>query len=297
MSYSKIPVATIPTDITRLIAAVSDLPVPDWTSTALGEDYLGQLRALAAHPEMRSVLTPVRENYKAEGHVVVRLGDFLTIHDDDTARKALTLILADLGQPFGAYQKKGFWQDLGVDPNAKDLRAQSTGYIPLHVDFDQAVLPPDGVALFCVRPDPHEGGESILFNYRHYIDSLMPEELDHLSKTTYAYEALYGTRGIGEIYNPHPFVTLKPNGGTFFRYNGKAQPTAPQEARRLFDKLEDVFRAQSLTTRLERGDLLVIDQNKMLHGRLPLTPGKEASRPRAQDDRMLWQVYLRHNEM
>jgi len=272
-------------------AAVSSLPNIDWTHENLPQETLTILKSATTSPNLAAAITEAKQAYQTTGACVVSFGK-----NDDLEQTRLKLVttLSAFGIPFGVFKQKGFWQTLGVNNNAADLRAESRGYIPLHIDFDQARMPPDGVALFCARPDPFGGGESLVFNYEEFLNSMPPEELATFANNQYSYSTLYGQNGVGEVYNPHPLVDIEDGKPTLLRYNGKATPDLSGELSELFMSMEKTFYANSAKAALRAGDLLIVDQTKTLHGRLPLSDREEGVTIPPEQDRLLLQTYLRH---
>lgn len=240
---------------------------------------------------LSSAVTSIQASYEQHGACIVSFGAE-TFDNEYALKKKIVFILQALGQPFGVFKQKGFWQTLGVDPNAADYRAQSTGYIPLHIDFDQATCPPDGVMLFCVRPDPRGGGESLIFNHQKFLSLLSQNDLMALSRIEFSYSVLFEQNGIGEPYNPHPLLELRTGQAPFFRYNGKVLTDVG--CLPIFCKLEHYFHIASARTRLKSGDMLITDQNKTLHGREALNLSGNQVQFSASQDRLLIQTYLRH---
>ncbi|MAS86526.1 MAG: hypothetical protein CMH30_00905 [Micavibrio sp.] len=268
-----------------------DLPDIDWFNPNLDERLLLQIREAlqSSSSQLLETLEIARETYNREGFCVFSLGPDIDRQDIDIIKKNLICLLSLLGSPFGAFFEKGFWQTLGVNQSALSYRAESTGYIPLHMDFDQASNPPDGVALFCLRPDPRGGGENTIFNYERFFELLSAEQLEQLRSVSYSYSTLYNQNGIGDLYNPHPLVDQK-----LFRYNGKVMPELDDpRTSLLFSALESYFKSASSIYKLEKGDMIVINQHKALHGRLPLAV-KENVEYTAGTDRFLLQTYVRH---
>lgn len=285
------------TAIAELKLISKHLPDVDWSDPNLPSNVINALRQeqLEDTSELAELLNEACRAYRENGVCVISLGDQVSNLDEDDLKKRLVYLLSALGQPFGAFQKKGFWQTLGVNHQASELRAESAGYIPLHIDFDQSTNPPDGVALFCLRPDPLGGGESIVFDYQKFLSLLDDAQRQQLAEIEYSYATLYGQNGIGELYNPHPLIDLKEHEPDFFRYNGKALSDLKGQFADLFIALEREFKASSSTCPLQGGDMIIVDQNVTLHGREPLCARDEKQSFEASKDRFLWQTYLRHN--
>lgn len=273
----------------------TQLPSIDWTNPNIKPEILNSIQSTAfdSSSVLLETLSAARQNYHKHGVSVLSFGERFAHLDPQGIKKDLLFVLAHFGVPFGAFHQKGFWQTLGVNKDALALRAESMGYIPLHIDFDQASHPPDGVALFCVRPDPRGGGESTIFEYQRFLSLLSDQQRQELGNIYFSYSTLYQQNGIGDVYNPHPLLESR-QGKPFFRYNGKVLPEVGGDFAPLFSAMEEQFRKASSSYLLKAGDLLIVDQTRTLHGRLPLAEREHDQVYDTPQDRLLLQTYLRH---
>ena len=246
---------------------------------------------------LRAVLAKANDAYLNAGVCVLSFGEEFLDQADNEFKKQLVYILSALGQPFGAFNSQGFWHTLGVNPNAQAGRGESNGYIPLHLDFDQASYPPDGLALFCVRPDPRGGGDNIVFDYQSFLSSLSPEDIKGLMQIEQSYSKLFGQNGVGEEFNPHPLLEACGQRDSIFRYNGKIHLGADNPLHKMYSLMEDHFHRASASYRLQAGDMLIVNQSKHLHGREPLGLSVNVSTVDPSEDRFLLQAYLRHRPL
>lgn len=284
-------IALSPAAVEELGTLSGNMPM-DWHSPNLSGETRTYIsgRKPAHDSNLDQDLKNAKRAYAQNGVCIISLGDAVEEGGEEALKRQLVYMLSALGKPFGVFHQKGFWQTLGVNENAMSLRAESTGYIPLHIDFDQAANPPDGVALFCARPDPMGGGQNLVFDYQRFLNMLSDDDRMALSGAEYSYSTLYAQNGIGDLYNPHPLLERRDGLPSFFRYNGKAQPELKDDLAELFMVMEACFRSVSAAYTLKKGDLLIVDQNKTLHGREALANPEGYISP----DRLLWQTYLRH---
>lgn len=280
----------------ELVKLEDDIPDIDWADANAAEDLRHFIRAQIEmnYPDLRDDLNKARRAYEQNGVCILSFGDGFKGDVLDEVKTKLLSCLSIFGLPFGAFNGKGFWQTLGVNKNATNLRAESTGYIPLHIDFDQARNPPDGVALFCLRPDPRGGGESTVFDYQKFLSLLTEEDIRTLSEIEYSYSTLYNQNGIGDVFNPHPLLEQRGHKPSLLRYNAKALDDCDGNLLELFTQMEDAFKAASAVYAMKAGDMIVVDQNKTLHGRMPLGDGSQSDDVNQSEDRFLLQTYLRH---
>ena len=282
--------------LSQLLDVSTNLPPIDVSDVNLGpavRNVLTELDVASGQNILATELRAAIEQYQDSGACILSLGSDFAASEETEIKRALLVALSPFGLTFGAFHQRGLWQRLGVNKNAANLRAESTGEIPLHIDFDQARHPPDGVALFCVKTDPRGGGESTLFNYEGFFKALTPEDARLLADIKYSYSTLYGANGIGDVYNPHPLIDMKGHTPSFLRYNGKAVDDLPDAARILFERLEGQFSDHAAEVSLKNGDMVISDQNKTLHGRRALGDYDDTVDIPAEEDRLLYQIYLR----
>ncbi len=181
---------SVSSEFTKEVAAkLGQLSQIDWLDTNLSKKTLATLKRFGEESSISSTLEEAKQAYNQNGVCVISFGK--TLEDGACTKLKLVTALTAFGVPFGAFKERGFWQILGVNKSASPMRAESDGYIPLHIDFDQASLPPDGVALFCLRPDPFGGGESLIFNYSKFLSSLSEKQIETLEKVSYSYSTLF----------------------------------------------------------------------------------------------------------
>ena len=95
------------------------------------------------------------------------------------------------------------------------------------------------------------------------------------------------------MYNPHPLLDIA-GSKKLFRYNGKAIDCLPSNLSVLFKDMEESFRSVSTVCSLDAGDMIVVDQNRILHGRMALAERNQNQKFSSNEDRLLFQTYLRN---
>lgn len=173
------------------------------------------------------------------------------------------------------------------------MRAMGAGYNPLHIDVVNSTCPPDFAALLCIRPDPLGGGHSVVADLRCAVERFPEETLDLLRKPTYQDGEFFDLTGVGEEYSPFPILDGLPAGQGFVRFTakmlGERNPDDPHTV--AARALERELVAGQQRFRLERGDLVVVNQHLMCHGREALGPG-QGGLPEDQR-RLMLQIFLR----
>jgi hypothetical protein len=281
-----------------LLSAVRDFPEDNWQNTALSPIQTAYYQAIfgkKAKP-LQALFQGLAQEVGRYGVCVVSLGHrFSSAGDCPNLRRVLPLLASAVCRPFGAFLDQGFFQTLGVRHEAQNMRAHSVGYIPFHCDWDQASNPPEYVALYCVRPDPFGGGESLVVDFRKVLGGFSSQTLSGLSDIEFSYAGFYRTFNIGTEQNPHPLIERlwDKNEGIVCRYNGKARPQFANSSKEAaaFDMLEAAFTAASCEYSLKPGDMILMDQRRILHARKPLAARPDGVVIPPDQDRKLLQFY------
>lgn len=213
-------------------------------------------------------------------------------------------LLSALGPVLSVYPSDGCWSDLEVRTGVDPARTHGVGENRLHVDLVDRELSPRYIALYCVREDPRGGGASALSDLWAAVGDLTVTDRDLLSRPAFSYWTDEGVHGVGESLSRFAVLPQRIDAGTPIRFTSKMLPhlrrgdlveadsdTVPfiTEA---FDRLVDSAYQRRTTIRLAPGQLLVFDQWRYAHGRLPLGRGQEAV-PAGQR-RLLKQSYVGH---
>ncbi|MFD7505407.1 TauD/TfdA family dioxygenase [Streptomyces sp. NPDC059850] len=213
-------------------------------------------------------------------------------------------LLSVLGPILSVYPNDGCWSDLAVRTDVNPARTHGVGENRLHVDLVDRELSPRYIALYCVRNDPLNGGASALSDLWAAADDLTIADRDLLSRPDYSYWADKDVHGVGESLPHFPVLPKRIDNGTPIRFTSKMQPhlrqgqlvnaeqdTVPYIAQ-AFDRLVTAAYKHRTTVRLAPGQLLVFDQWRYAHGRMPLGPGQETLP--AKQRRLLKQSYVGH---
>jgi hypothetical protein len=174
------------------------------------------------------------------------------------------------------------------DPNSFG----GVGLLPLHIDHVNTTMPPDWTALLCLRPDPRGGGETILANLQEAANALPPEDVRALEDAAFVEGRFFGLEGLGRELNPFPVLTSADNGLWRVRYTGKLLYDLPDGRRRdVLLRFARLLERTQKTIRMRGGQLLLMNQRLVAHGRLPLGPGQADVPPAAR--RLYRQAHVR----
>lgn len=216
----------------------------------------------------------INQELELNGFAVIGLAELLDTYAEAEAASSTTLVLSLLGQPLRVFLARTHWRRLGVDVTRHPARSEGIGYQSFHIDFVNAEDPPDLVCLLCVRPDPLGGGASLISEIAG-IEALLPEQdIEVLRQSLYSDGVVDNLNGIGQDVNPFP--VLAPGMHWQYRYTASLlNQTRDARADDALHKVQDQLETRSVALPLSRGDLLILDQHRMTHGRGALGQGQE----------------------
>ncbi|WP_153812159.1 TauD/TfdA family dioxygenase [Streptomyces sp. SUK 48] len=211
---------------------------------------------------------------------------------------ALSLLSA-LGTVLALYPDRGCWDELTVRDDVDPGRTHGVGENRLHVDLVDRDRTPRLIALYCVRADPAGGGASALSDLRTAAEDLDEADRDLLRRPVFSYFTDHGVHGVGEGLARFPVLPRHLDDREPIRFTSKMLPHlqrgelvdggAPEQVAAAFGRLVAAAEARRTTVRLQPGQLLVFDQWRYAHGRMPLGPGQRDLPPGQR--RLLKQAY------
>ena len=193
--------------------------------------------------------------------------------------------------PFRVIDDGGLWQDIDVDLHVPAHRFRGTGHNPLHIDVVNSTDPPDYAVLCCIRADPAGGGQTLVSNLQRAVRLLPAHVVAQLQRPVFREGRFYGMSGVGEELNPFPVLERTEHPPWRVRFTGKMIPEMqPGLPRNAVIALAEALEEQQECFRLESGELLILNQRIVAHGRLPLGAGQQEIAPPLR--RYLRQTYL-----
>lgn len=280
-----------------LIEIGKTLPAWDVEGTFLAdstmERYRAELESVPLFAEMKDRLLSMLSG-AAGGYAVVRLRNIAqALGVDDRFLRLVTAILAEVATPFQPFQRWPLWKEIGTNLNAKPGLSTGTGYNAFHMDLVNATQPPDYTTLLCVRPDPLGAGASILSDARAAVSRLTPSSRALLADVAYSYGSFFDLSDVGEEYKPFPVLDGEPAELGFVRFTAKmlAESGLDEAHAQAAKELGDQMVAGQVSFTLQRGDVLIVNQHRWVHGREPLGAGQHDVVP--EERRLLLQLFLR----
>ncbi|WP_327297763.1 MULTISPECIES: TauD/TfdA family dioxygenase [unclassified Streptomyces] len=258
--------------------------------------YRTNLGSIPLFPEIRDALL-AKLNVAAGGYAVVRLGAIVqALGVGEQFLRLATAILAEVAVPFQPFRRWPLWKEIGTNLNANPGLSTGTGYNAFHMDLVNVTQPPDYTTLLCVRPDPLGAGASILSDARAAVSRLAPASRTLLSEEAYSYGSFFDLSDVGKEYSPFPVLDGERAHLGFVRFTAKmlVESGLGEEHARAARELADQMVAGQVSFTLQRGDFLIVNQHRWVHGREPLGAGQQAVAPEAR--RLLLQLFLRSAE-
>ncbi|MET7391690.1 TauD/TfdA family dioxygenase [Streptomyces sp. NPDC005529] len=276
--------------------------LPDWEreGTFVAASSLDRYREhLSAAPGFDEAVESLRQKLDGPGggYAVVRLGNVAdALGFTDHFLRLATAILSQVAVPFQPFLRWPLWKEIGTNLNANPGLSTGTGYNAFHMDLVNASRPPDYTSLLCVRPDPLGGGPSILSDARAAVERLTPSSRTLLADEAYRYGSFTDLADVGEEFTPFAVLDDQPADAGFVRFTAKMLGASrldedhAQAARELADQLI----AGQVSFTLQRGDFLIVNQHRFVHGRQSLGPGQQDVHPEAR--RLLLQLFSRSTD-
>lgn len=289
----------LPADLEEALIQVGHaLPAWGMDGTFLSGSTIAEYRAeLASAPLFGETISSLLGMLAGPtgGYAVVRLGNVAdALGTGSQFLRVATAILAGVAVPFQPFRRWPLWKEIGTNLGANPGLSTGTGYNAFHMDLVNATRPPDYTALLCVRPDPRGGGPSILSDARAAVSRLSPSSRALLASRAYRYGSFFDLSDVGLECNPFAVLDDEPADSGFVRFTGKmlADPGLGEAHAGAARELIGELVGGQVSFILQRGDLLIVNQHRCMHGREPLGANQEGIPPAAR--RLLFQVFLRN---
>ncbi len=218
-----------------------------------------------------------REAIRARGWTLLRLAD---VRDPQAAEREALRRFTRFARPLVQYADGTLVhhvEDRGRDAHPRTYYSHGTGGGDLHTDGTYMhLLPPDLIALCCIRP-AHDGGDTLLVDGHAIIEALAPPARAALSRLHH-FDTDGQVPGTATLRRPivgGDRATRRLHYLRRYIESGHAAARAPLDAASVaaMDQLDALAARPEWRTRLRLrgGDLLLVDNHRMLHGRTAFT--------------------------
>lgn len=260
--------------------AVVRLPIPHGLRMALpasdkAEAALARVLAGGTVPRFNVDQLAVQLT-SAQGHAVLGAPASWT---DSQLRWAYAVLLRQLGSLNGRYGKLFDVVDQGLDHTTTNAPVSKTkAATGMHTDSSDARYNPDLVGLLCLQPGAR-GGESLLASAVEMLERLRERhpELESIARTAWPRDVV--TPGLAQDVaaiqaNAIPLFAEDEH-GLVFRYMrywteramAKLGRPVPVQLTQLFDFIDADMADNALNFSLKRGDILLVNNRLVVHGR------------------------------
>jgi Taurine catabolism dioxygenase TauD, TfdA family len=199
--------------------------------------------------------------------------------DDDQMQRAGAGLLAALGQPFFSIRDGGrLW--IGAESTAAKDPASFGGTGPqgLHIDAPNVERIPDYTSLLVLRQDPAGGGQSLVGDLHAALADLSGADRDELAEPAYFEGRAEGLHGTGTPRMPFPVLGAVGAGRPWIRCAAKMAGDPRNDAHAaVLARYAAALASHATAVALDRGCLLVLDQQRAAHGRTALGSQEDLS--------------------
>jgi hypothetical protein len=251
---------------------------------------VGQNRSLEESESLRALRDgverdPVLRSLGAAMRTAIHDADLLLLRNAPTASdRSIMALFQMVAIPSSIGNGGGFLCTVAPKAGEQDDISDTDSEFPPHTDSTFLREPHHFVALACVERDPHSGGESRVL----YIDALRsqieteygPGILQRLAEPAYPFylqDPLYGD-GVQVV---PIFTDAEGKHAMRFRYDcvepllAEYPQTCPEQNQEALATLKNFLGSTTPHEQfaLEKGDILIFDNRRLLHARTHITPG------------------------
>jgi L-asparagine oxygenase len=198
-----------------------------------------------------------------------------TVDNDLATELTLLTVARRLGQPVGYVPEHGGRIVQNIVPTRTDADSQmstsSRSNLMFHTETAFHPFRPRYLLLLCLRGDP--AAHTTIASVHELIDRLPDDVVELLFQPRFrtAVDASFLAGRANELGPAQPLITGTRAEPTFV-FDADLTVGADRAADDVLTRLRDLIATIQTSVVLERGDLLVIDNNIAVHGRSPFTP-------------------------
>ncbi len=196
---------------------------------------------------------------------------------DESSERLLLQATALLGEPIGYLQES----DGCIVNNFFPLQTQSRAAnsdsfdteLDLHTENAFHAVVPDYLVLLCLRQDPAAEAVTYIASIERILERLTFEEQALFLTEPYNFLSDYGPTGKNQRIdiNRHQTILYGDPDAPFFRFDPQFMLAFSSRAQQLMDKLRNIAWEVVEPVRLNRGDMLIIDNRRTAHARSPFS--------------------------
>ena len=199
--------------------------------------------------------------------------------------KYLLLIASVLGEPIGFadWHRGERLQNLYPIPELECVQCASNSiYLEMHTETAFRPNTPIHLALLCLKKDPGGNAKTVFCDLGAVVDSMSEEARRILASPSFCF--LVPSNEGETLTEPKPIDSIE-HGRRRLHY-AEALTAIDADSRRVLADLKERILANSVLVELEKGDLVLIDNFHVVHGRTAYSPRYDGS------DRWLQRVLI-----
>jgi len=250
-------------------------------------------RAQRAAKELPAALRRTLDGFAAagnrEGYLLLRGLPAACGHG---AEACLALIASRLGDLVGYLQEKNgaLFHDVAPDRSQERQQSAAGSKVPLALHTERCFHPylPSHVMLLCLRPDPGRRGLTEVASARRILRLLPPRHVPTLFQPVFrtGIDYSFGNTATEKANGPVLAVLQGDPGDPRLRYDLDLMAGLTPRARAALAAVRRAAMRARRRIPLAAGDLLIIDNDRAVHGRAAFTPRYDGR------DRLLKRAYL-----
>ncbi len=186
-----------------------------------------------------------------------QLIDFGFVHLTDQTEDELSYLLKSLGQVI-------FTTDVVVKPESKGMVTSARG-LDFHTDHHKAKY----IVWYCYK-QTDIGGDSILIDAENIYQRLSDEQREQLKLVE-----LFEHKIFPDDKESYPLVSEDENGNRKFYYSFWLVKNEDKNNPAMLEFQKAIKETKPIRMNLKKGDILVVDNHKVFHGRTPIEGSKD----------------------
>ncbi|WP_203755779.1 TauD/TfdA family dioxygenase [Actinoplanes cyaneus] len=202
---------------------------------------------------------------------------------DEDLQVVSAAVLALIGKPFYSIEQEGrLWIGGPSSPHRDAASFGGFGAQPVHVDAPNVEHVPDYTSLLVLRPDPGDGGQTLLADLQSTAAGMTEADRGVLRRREFFEGRADRLLGVGAPLLPFPILDEDPAGGRpWIRWAGKLlHDSRNQQHLPVLRRFAAAIDAHTHSVAVGRGQLLIADQQRIAHGRTSLGPPRSSGHPR-----------------
>lgn len=240
------------------------------------------LKWLGLGPSLPELITQIRHYLQLSAHGICVIRD-VPVDDDNVALLSLAHAfggtpLRDTRMPSRAMEADCVIYRVEEDPLNTDVHAHSatSEHFPLHTDCAHFLHPPEVMMLLCCRPSTtSEHGKTILVHVDEIVDKLAEGDRRELARVQLPWwqgKSIVRAPILAQQHDGNRWL-MRFNQATLEREMGREAFARASSLQALIRLLQGVEADPAHTITLEAGDLLIVHNQRVLHGRTAFRSG------------------------